>query len=76
MDSVHPAQVSKLYVIGVPLNEAGSLSQEAISALSKVSVVVGESRKVVSRFLKQVPKTSGVKEIEEEFREKQKHGIH
>lgn len=55
MHSVPQPPACKLVVIGVPLNEAGKLSFEAIAALENAAVIVGESRKVTDRFLKQVP---------------------
>lgn len=41
-----------LFLIGTPLDEAHPLSPEAVQVLSQASVIVGESRKVVDRYLK------------------------
>lgn len=41
-----------LYLIGTPLDEAQKLSPEAVNILLKSHTVIGESRKVVDRYLK------------------------
>ena len=44
-----------LYIVGMPLDESSEISNGAATCLSEASLIVGESRKMTMRYLKNIP---------------------
>lgn len=58
MPTVPDGTQPTLFIVGTPLADAAPLSSEAIRSLEKATVIIGESKKVLDRRLKNVPAVS------------------